>query len=188
MTEQPGGPVIDLHPRRPLPPVPRPRRRPPVDRGPVPPRPSPSARRTAVEATRTTPVTPQQAAAGWRPWEAAVTQAENRMRTEIVAALRELEAANGAAGVILDRADADAAELGGQLRDAAWAAWHKYTAEADRLEQAILDPARRAYDQATTEAKARYDQAIATAQAAYQREIDAATDAQDRAKAFPKPG
>lgn len=124
---------------------------------------SPVVRATVV-ATRTPPPHPQPHPAVYQPWVALINEANTRYRTEISAALADLDRAMGQAGQLLDVSAAEASEAGAALEQAAYTAWSKYMAMADDTRNTILSRARTAYDQAITYAQHQYGLALADAE------------------------
>lgn len=139
-------------------------------------------RRQAVQAVRTGTTVPAPHPAVYAPWTDLLKMADARYKTEITAAIRELEAAAAQAGQILDTQYATATEAAVALESAAWAQWRKLMAAADDTRRAILTAATAAYDQAIDYANARYADALTDAERTYKLILDDANRAQADAK------
>lgn len=144
--------------------------------------PSPTVKRGQVVATRSgsTAAAPHESV--YAPWEKLLSQADARLKTEITAALRELEGETAEAGQILDRAYSMAAESAGALEHAAWAAYEKYMAAADDTRSAILTPATAHYDSLIAAATARYNKALDDARRTYNSIVNDVNKAKSDAK------
>lgn len=146
--------------------------------------PSPAVQRAAVVAGKTLASAPAPDQSVYQPWERLLAQADSRYKAELTTAIRNLEHAQAAAGQLLDRAAAMAAEAGAQLEAMAWAAWDKYMAAADDTRNQILERARHGYDQAITYARNQYAAALADAESTYQGIVNDANRAQTDAKSI----
>ena len=120
----------------------------------------------------------------YQPWVKLLQAAETRYKTELTAALNDLDKATAEAGRLLDQAATMAAEAGNHLEQAAWAAWSKYMAMADDTRNNILQRATTAYDQQITYARAQYDAALGDAERTYKSIAADANRAQADAKAI----
>ncbi len=176
-----GGPELPA-PLRPVPSHPGPEPKPTTSDVRTPPSHlgSPAVNRAAAAAARSTPTTHPHV---WQPWATAITAAGQQMRADIQAALKDLEAAENAAGQVLDLAEAIAAETSSGLRAVAWERWHKDMNAAANTAAAIVNPARATYTAEIEQAHAAYDKALTVAEVAYRSRIGDA----DRAKAAAPP-
>jgi ElaB/YqjD/DUF883 family membrane-anchored ribosome-binding protein len=120
----------------------------------------------------------------YQPWTKLLAAAETRYKTELTAALADLDRAAADAGRLLDQAATMAAEAGGHLEQAAWAAWSKYMAMADDTRNNVLNRARESYDQAITYARNQYASALSDAERTYQAIAQDATRAQSDVKSI----
>jgi hypothetical protein len=132
---------------------------------------SAGARRAAVMAARHHQVPGDGHPRVWQPWAKLIKEAEQRMRTEVDAALREYEAALGAAGQVLDLADTIAREAEERTARAAWEALTRQLDAAADAAAAILGPARGAYEREVGRASDDYQAAIGVARRAFERAI-----------------
>lgn len=119
-------------------------------------------------ATRTAATSPAPHPTVYAPWSTLLAQADARLKTEINAALRDLEQATATAGQILDSMSAYASESAARLEATAWDTWTKYMDAADATRNAILARATAAYDQAIALAHGQYDAALGDAEKTYQ--------------------
>lgn len=147
-------------------------------------RPSPAVKRAQVVATRSAASSPAAQAAVYRPWDTLLRQADARLKTELTAALRELEQGTAVAGTLLDTAYSMAAEAAQALENAAWAAWHKYMAAADDTRNTIIGRAVTAYDEQIKAMHTRYNKSISDAETTYKTLADDASRAQTAAKSI----
>lgn len=133
----------------------------------VPPRvvtPTAPAVRSTTVAARTPVLHPPPHPGVYQPWAALIKEADTRYRTEITAALSDLERAMSQAGQLLDVSAAEASEAAAVLEGLAYTAWSKYMGMADATRNVILDRARTAYDQAISYAQTQYDAALTDAE------------------------
>lgn len=151
---------------------------------PPPREPGPATRRAAVEATRSTSTVPAPHPATYAPWANLLKAADSRYKTEITAAIRELETTAATAGQILDSQYATATEAATALESAAWAQWRKLMAAADDTRNAILKAATAAYDQAIDYGHAQYALALADAERTYKLILEDANRAKADAAAI----
>lgn len=145
---------------------------------------SAAVRRAAVVATRAAGAAQTPHSTVYAPWTGLLAAAEKRYKTEITAALADLQRATSEAGVLLDQAAAMAAESAGQLERAAWDAWARYMALADDTRNQVLGAAATHYDQAIAYATGQYARAMDDAEKTYQAIANDATRAQGDAKAI----
>lgn len=151
---------------------------------PTPPSTTPVVVRGTTSGSRSNPPTTPPHPAVYQPWVKLLAAAETRYKTEITAALNDLDRAAAESGRLLDQAATMAAEAGGHLEQAAWAAWSKYMAMADDTRNEILNRARTAYDQAITYARTQYEHALSDAEKTYQAIAQDATRAQSDVKSI----
>lgn len=144
---------------------------------------APAARQTTV-ANRSGVTVPAPHPSVYEPWTALLAKADARFKTEITAAVRDLEAATSVAGRLLDTSAATAAEAAASLEAAAWAAFGKYMAAADATRNEILDRARAAYAEQIELAAGQYDRSLASAEQVYKTIVDDARRAQADAKSI----
>lgn len=144
---------------------------------------APAARQTTV-ATRSTGTVPAPHPSVYEPWTALLAKADTRFKTEITAAIRDLERATGEAGRLLDTSAAIAAEAAASLEAAAWAAWEKYMAAADATRNEILGRARAAYAEMVGNATGQYERALDSAEATYKTIVADANRAKTDAKSI----
>lgn len=147
---------------RPAPPEHRPTIRPAGDH------PSAAVKRAAVTQARAAVPANSGHPAVFQPWATLLAAADARLKTEITAALRALEAESAEAGRALDRAYAMAAEAAGALETAGYAALDKYLKDADETRARIVDPAVQLYDRLIGDAHKRYAAALDDARGTYQ--------------------
>lgn len=148
---------------------------------PVPVGPSTQPAQTAQAQARGTPPPAVGHPSLWQPWQAVITHAEARMRTEIQEALKEYDQAVTRAGHALDVAYTIASTEAGRLEDAAWAAWEKTMAQAGQVADRVLGPAVREYQGALERAHTMFDKAMSSAEAAYKQTVSDASRAQKAA-------
>lgn len=139
------------------------------------------ARREAVMAVRHQLVPGEGHPKLWQPWEKLIKEAEQRMRVEVSAALKDYEADLTAAGGVLDLAEVTAREAGDAITRTAYAALAKQLEAAADAVKAIIEPARQAYDRETTRAADDFAGALDVARGAYERAIRDAQQAQQLA-------
>ena len=130
--------------------------------------PSAAVRRAAVVQARAAIPANSGHPAVFQPWTILLAQADARLKTEITAALRALEAEQAEAGRVLDRAYAMAAEAAGALETAGYAALDKYLRDADDTRAKIVNPAVSLYDRLIATAHDRYTAALDDARKTYQ--------------------
>lgn len=147
--------------------------------------PSQAVKRQAVAARQAAAVPSAAAPKAFQPWATVIQHAEQRMRGRLALALADLEHHLATAGAVLDTAEQAAKEAESQILEAAWKRWHHDIDAAADTAAAIMDPARKAYEQLVGQAGAEYDQAIADARAAYEAELTRAESAQALAAAMP---
>ncbi len=138
-----------------------------------------------MAAARATGATNPPHPAVWQPWERLGVDAGTRFRTEIAAALAELERTQAESGKVLDVAYAAAAGAAHPLRQAAYAAFNRYMAAADESTEAILTPAIAAYDRVMTRAHDAYAAALADAGQNYKVLLADAQAAKSQAATIP---
>lgn len=136
------------------------------------------ARRIAYTANRRGQVPGEGHPAVWKPWAEVIKEASARLRVELTDGLRRLEAENAAAGQLLDTAAGLADESVRHITEAAWAAWHRQMDAAQTTAEAILAPARSAYDQETARAEQRYSAAVESAKRTFERTLAKAREAE----------
>lgn len=142
--------------------------------------------RAAVVAQRANTAKNPQHPAVWQPWETLIGDAEGRLKSEMGAALAELNRRQAEAAQLLNVAYATAAGPAAELRKTAWDTWHKYMAMADDFISAVLQPATTAYDHEIAEAAKSYDDALADAVKTYKALLDRANRAKTEAGGLPK--
>lgn len=130
--------------------------------------PSAAVKRAAVVQARAAIPPSSGHPAVYQPWAALLAQADTRLKTEITAALRALEAEQGEAGRLLDRAYTSAAEAAGALEAAGYAALEKYLRDAEETRARIVGPAVELYDRLIAAAHDRYTAALDDARKTYQ--------------------
>lgn len=143
-------------------------------------------RREALIAQRKLGVSGEGHPAIWRPWETLVKEAEARMRVELNEALRQLESDTAKAGQIIDVAAALADQASKQLAQSAWHEWRRLMTLAGDAAEAVLEPARQAYDNETERAGREFDVAVTSAKRAYERAIRDADQAKTLAEQMKK--
>ncbi|HEV2222426.1 MAG TPA: hypothetical protein VGR84_05430 [Candidatus Acidoferrales bacterium] len=130
--------------------------------------PSAAVKRAAVVQSRAAAPANSGHPAVFQPWTVLLAQADARLKTEITAALRALEAEQAEAGRALDRSYAMAAEAAGALETAGYAALDKYLKDADETRAKIVNPAVSLYDRLIAAAHDRYTAALDDARKTYQ--------------------
>ena len=130
--------------------------------------PSAAVKRAAVVQSRAAVPANSGHPAVFQPWTTLLAQADARLKTEITAALRALEAEQAEAGRALDRSYAMAAEAAGALETAGYAALDKYLKDADETRAKIVNPAVSLYDRLIAAAHDRYTAALDDARKTYQ--------------------
>lgn len=151
---------------------------------PTPPATTPVVVRGTTSTTRSVQPSNPPHATVYQPWVKLLAQAETRYKTEITAALNDLDRSTAEAGRLLDQAATMAAEASSHLEQAAWSAWAKYMGMADDTRNSVLDRARTAYDQVITHARNQYDNALSDAERTYRAIAQDATRAQADVKAI----
>ena len=107
----------------------------------------------------------------WQPWAVVLAHAEDRLRVEITQALRVYDHSVSEAGHLLDVAYSEAAEIAGQLEEAAFRAWSRGMQTAAEASARILNPALKAYTDAIDRAHTDFDRALGSAETAYKQVV-----------------
>lgn len=143
-------------------------------------KPSALVRRTQTAAIRSAHPGSPPTAATWTPWAPLQKEADARLKTELDAALAELNARANDAAQILDRATTLADRQSEQLQAQAYALFKRYSDMADKAWESIMGPALAAYDDRITQARSRYDQLLNQAESIHSAMVsDAARASND---------
>jgi hypothetical protein len=111
----------------------------------------------------------------YQPWMEVLAHAESRLKTEVQAALHEMNRTISEAGRLLDAARAIANQQAKGQETAAWTAWNLHMKAAREIFAAVMDPAIRAYTDAVTAAHDRLNVELKPAYAEYKTVVGDAT-------------
>lgn len=131
--------------------------------------PSHTVRRTQQAAIRAAHPGAPPTAATWAPWIPTQKEADARLKTEVDAALAELNALQKEADHILDTAYTLADTRAAQLQAAAWASFNRLMDLAQKTWEGIVTPALAAHQDTIGRAHDHYSAALSNAESTHRQ-------------------